>query len=129
MDEFKRVPFKYMGRKTMVTVRVSSYLLADRLYVGVSHRIAKGLEGLLNLTINLPQYPLKYNEAFIEDQYSDDLLAFIKENKLGTILPYTVKSKHGVHHVVAFDMDKLREFDPEDVQAHEERYKAHVGRS
>ena len=42
-------------------------------------------------------------------------LNFIKENKLGKVLPYTVQSGYGRYAVVAFDLDKLKDFDPKGV--------------
>ena len=37
---------------------------------------------------------------------------FIKENKLGKVLPYTVRSGYAQYAAVAFDLEKLKEFDP-----------------
>ena len=42
-------------------------------------------------------------------------MQFIKENKLGKVLPYQVKSGYGKYSVVAFDLEKLKAFDPKGV--------------
>lgn len=43
-------------------------------------------------------------------------MQFIKENKLGKKLPYEVKSGYGKYAVVAFDLDKLKEFDSKGIE-------------
>ena len=44
------------------------------------------------MTVNLPGYSLDPGEAFISGDISKDLLRFIKENKLGKVLPYQAVS-------------------------------------
>ena len=44
------------------------------------------------------------------------LLRFIKENKLGKVLPYQVQSGYGKYSAVAFDLEKLKAFDPKGVE-------------
>lgn len=58
---------------------------------------------------NIPGFPLKSNEAFIDNtMITGDILTFIREQKLGV-----ERSVPGIgYKVVAFDMDKLAEFDP-----------------
>ena len=74
-----------------------------------------GPEPFADMTVNIPQYSLESNEAFINGDISKDALNFIKENKLGKVLPYTVQSGYGRYAVVAFDLDKLKDFDPKGV--------------
>ena len=47
-----------------------------------------GAEAFADMTVNLPGYSLDPGEAFISGDISKDLLRFIKENKLGKVLPY-----------------------------------------
>ena len=60
------------------------------------------------MTVNLPGYSLDPGEAFISGDISKDLLRFIKENKLGKVLPYQVQSGYGKYSAVAFDLEKLK---------------------
>ena len=59
--------------------------------------------------------PLVMVGAFICGDISKDLLRFIKENKLGKVLPYQVQSGYGKYSAVAFDLEKLKAFDPKGV--------------
>ena len=68
-----------------------------------------------DMTVNLPGYSLDPGEAFISGDISKDLLRFIKENKLGKVLPYQVQSGYGKYSAVAFDLEKLKAFDPKGV--------------
>ena len=72
------------------------------------------------MTVNLPAYNLEDNEAFINGDISKDLLRFIRENKLGKVLPYTVKSGYGRYAAVAFDLEMLAEYDPSGVASFKE---------
>ena len=75
-----------------------------------------GAEPFADMTINIPAYSLEPHEAIISGDISKDLLQFIKDNKLGKKLPYEVKSGYGKYAVVAFDLDKLKEFDPKGIE-------------
>ena len=74
-----------------------------------------GAEAFADMTVNLPGYSLDPGEAFISGDISKDLLRFIKENKLGKVLPYQVQSGYGKYSAVAFDLEKLKAFDPKGV--------------
>ena len=74
------------------------------------------------MTVNLPGYSLDPGEAFISGDISKDLLRFIKENKLGKVLPYQVKSGYGKYSAVAFDLEKLKAFDPKGVAEFREEW-------
>ena len=65
-------------------------------------------EPFADMTVNLPGYSLDPGEAFISGDISKDLLRFIKENKLGKVLPYQVQSGYGKYSAVAFDLEKLK---------------------
>ncbi len=115
MEEKKTVPFKWELGEEKVSLEVGSYAYGDRLYIGVICHSEDGPEPFSDMTVNLPAYSLEPNEAFINGDISKDLLAFIKENKLGKVLPYKLQSGYGRYSVVAFNLDKLREFDAKGV--------------
>ena len=115
MEEKKIVPFKWELGEEKVSLEVGSYAYGDRLYIGVICHSEDGPEPFSDMTVNPPAYSLEPNEAFINGDISKDLLAFIKENKLGKVLPYKVQSGYGRYSVVAFNLDKLREFDAKGV--------------
>ena len=83
--------------------------------VGVDYGTEDGAEAFADMTVNLPGYSLDPGEAFISGDISKDLLRFIKENKLGKVLPYQVQSGYGKYSAVAFDLEKLKAFDPKGV--------------
>lgn len=118
MDKLpKKLPFKWEFGEEMVSLEVNSYSYGDRLFIGMTSYGEDGPEPFADVTVNIPEYPLKVNEAFICGDLSKDLLNFIKENKLGKVLPYTVPSGYGMYAAVSFDLDKLAEFDPAGVEA------------
>ena len=116
MDEnLKIVPFKWELGEEKVSLHIGEYQYDDRLYIGITSHGEDGPEPFADMTVNLPAFSLEPNEAFINGDISRDLLAFIKENKLGKVLPYTVKQGFGKYSVVAFDLEKLKEFDPKGI--------------
>ncbi len=70
------------------------------------------------LTVNLPKVPLQANEAFIKDfDENAGLLDFVLKNQLGTLRQGEEGySNFCAYPKIAFDMEKLREFDPEGVE-------------
>ena len=83
MEEKKTVPFKWEFGEETVSLEVGSYAYDNRLYIGVICHGEDGPESFADMTVNIPAYSLDPNEAFINGDISRDLLAFIKENKLG----------------------------------------------
>ena len=69
------------------------YANNQRLYIGMITHTEDGAEAFADMTVNLPGYSLDPGEAFISGDISKDLLRFIKENKLGKVLPYQVRYK------------------------------------
>lgn len=67
-------------------------LYNQRLYIGMITHTEDGAEPFADMTVNLPGYSLDPGEAFISGDISKDLQRFIKENKLGKVLPYQVQS-------------------------------------
>lgn len=115
VEEKKTVPFKWEFGEETVSLEVGSYAYDNRLYIGVICHGEDGPESFADMTVNIPAYSLDPNEAFINGDISRDLLAFIKENKLGKVLPYKAQSGYGRYSAVAFNLDKLREFDAKGV--------------
>lgn len=116
MENVKTVPFKWEFGEEIISLTVGNYAHGENLYIGMINHGEDGPEPFADMTVNLPAYSLKPNEAFLSgDLSSKDLLAFIKENKLGKVLPYTVQQGYGRYTAVAFDLEKLKEFDEKGV--------------
>lgn len=115
MNEEKKVPFKWEFGEEIISLHLGMYANNERLYIGMTTHNNDGAEPFADMTVNLPGYSLEPGEAFISGDISKDLLQFIKENKLGKVLPYQVKSGYGKYSVVAFDLEKLKAFDPKGV--------------
>lgn len=91
-NEQKIVPFKWQLGEEMISLQVNSYLHGGGLHIGMTCHPEDGPEPFADMTVNIPGYSLDPNEAFISGDISKDLLAFIKDNKLGKVQPYTVQS-------------------------------------
>ena len=114
-NNIKTIPFKWAHGEETVSLEVSRYNNNDRLYVGMTSYTSGYPELFADITVNIVKYPLNPNEAFINGDISQDVINLIEENELGKLLPYTVQSGYGKYNVVAFDLDKLAEFDPEGI--------------
>ena len=112
MNEEKKVPFKWEYGEETISLQLGMYANNQRLYIGMITHTEDGAEPFADMTVNLPGYSLDPGEAFISGDISKDLLRFIKENKLGKVLPYQVQSGYGKYSAVAFDLEKLKAFDP-----------------
>ena len=111
MSTARVVPFRCMGEIMMISLRVGRYEKGKHLAIEMFDN-----DGIpfARMTINIPGFPLKSNEAFIDNtMITGDILTFIREQRLGE-----VRSIPGIDYkVVAFDMDKLAEFDSDGVTA------------
>ena len=92
MNEEKKVPFKWEYGEETISLQLGMYANNQRLYIGMITHTEDGAEPFADMTVNLPGYSLDPGEAFISGDISKDLLRFIKENKLGKVLPYQVQS-------------------------------------
>ena len=115
MNEEKKVPFKWEYGEETISLQLGMYANNQRLYIGMITHTEDGAEPFADMTVNLPGYSLDPGEAFISGDISKDLQRFIKENKLGKVLPYQVQSGYGKYSAVAFDLEKLKAFDPKGV--------------
>ena len=78
-----------------------------------------GPEGAHSTTVNLPMssmLPPELNEAYISGSFSREKLKFIKKHKLGVFLPEVGFSGYCTYAKVAFDMERLKEFDPKGME-------------
>ena len=83
----KEVPSSGIWGRT-ISLQLGMYANNQRLYIGMITHTEDGAEPFADMTVNLPGYSLDPGEAFISGDISKDLLRFIKENKLGKVLPY-----------------------------------------
>lgn len=111
----KQLPFEYLGKTTMVVLHVGHYEPSGRLAIELLQEGLYGLEPIARMTVNLPvTAPLEANEAFIDNALvGDDVLRFIEDNSLGKELTVPYEN----YKAVAFNMDKLYEYDPDGVTA------------
>ena len=109
----KQLPFEYLGKTTMVVLHVGHYEPSGRLAVEMLCEGLYGLEPFIRMTVNLPvTAPLEANEAFIDTTLvGNEILRFIEENSLGKELSVPYEG----YKAVAFNMDKLYEYDPDGV--------------
>ena len=112
--DIKSVPFRSPYGEYELTVTVCSYAQNGRLAVNLLCKEEDYWEPYASLTVNLPQEPLQANEAFIKDfDEITGLLDFVLKNRLGMLCPGRGRSGFCSYPKIAFDMEKLREFDQE----------------
>ena len=101
----------------------------DKLYLQVSQYRNNGNLAILayteeepygDITINLPGYSVDEDEGFINSITKDSGLEqqLIKEGIIEEVIT-TVKYNMGEYDLVAFDMKKLKEYDPKGIEEYE----------
>lgn len=120
MKEFKTLGYDWECGHEDLIIRVLSYADRKRLYIRLYKEENGEWEDFGNLTVNLPHEDVKKNEAFIDHNFFESKLQFIKKYQLGEILPETAVSGYCTFSKVAFDLDRLEEFDPDGVCAYRE---------
>lgn len=126
MDEIKTLGFDWEFGHEELALEVSSYANNGCLYIGLHNKTEEGFDQFGNLTVNLPMssmIPLEPNEAYIDHFLSKENLRFIKKHKLGVVLPEIGFSGYCAYAKVAFDMERLSEFDPKGVEGYLQRRK------
>lgn len=114
VQQIKSTPFRGPFGEHELTVTVCSYAQNGRLAVNLLCKEDDFWEPYASLTVNLPKEQLRANEAFIKDfDENTGLLDFVLKNRLGTLCPEKGHSGLCIYPKIAFDMEKLREFDPE----------------
>lgn len=110
------LPFHWEFGEEEITLQVTSYAYGEGLAILMYHEEEGELELFGDLTVNLPGgYSLEPGEAFISGDFTKEKLAFIRENRLGKVLPETVRSGYASYTLVAFDFEKLAWCDREGV--------------
>ena len=92
MKEFKTLGYDWECGHEDLIIRVLSYADRKRLYIGLYKEENGEWEDFGNLTVNLPHEDVKKNEAFIDYNFFESKLQFIKKYQLGEILPETAVS-------------------------------------
>lgn len=122
MNEQQSLEFVWQYGTEEIRLHVGQYAHGGRLYIGMDYREDGEWESFDDLTVNILHEQAKANEAYISDTFSEEKIAFIQKHKLGEVLNEVGRSGFCTYRKVAFDMDRLRELDPQGV----ERYlKAH----
>ena len=123
MEEPKTLSYDWQYGREELFLQIDGYGNDDNLYIGLYHMEDGCPESFADLTVNLPFVPLNnINEAYIDHNFSKEKLRFIRQHKLGKILPDTASSGYCIFQKVAFDLKKLAELDPEGTKAFMERH-------
>lgn len=123
MEEPKTLSYDWQYGREELFLQIDSYGDDDNLYIGLYHMEDGCLESFADLTVNLRFAPLNnINEAYIDHNFSKEKLRFIRQHKLGKILPDTASSGYCIFQKVAFDLKKLAELDPKGTKAFMERH-------
>ena len=116
--ERNTLDFDWKYGKETLAIQVDSYQENQNLFIALWSKENGEFEPFTDLTKNL-SVKLKVNEAFVKTfDENEGLLAFITENQLGKILPEKRRSGFSEYPKIAFDMEKLAEFDPIGVKMH-----------
>lgn len=108
--------WKYRKKPIKLALQVQSYQMNGNLYIGLRWKNGSQYESFTDLTVNLGN-KLKSNEAYVKTfGENEGLLDFILKNQLGTLLPEKGYSGFNEYLKIAFDMERLKEFDPDGVK-------------
>ncbi len=124
-ENVKKVVFEWEYGPDDVSLAVGSYYYGKGIYIQMISYSDDRPEPFSDMTVNIPSYSLEPNEAFIDGDMSEDLLRFIQNYHLGEVLPFTGQSGYRSYVAVAFDLSRLREFDPQGVEAFEKLHGLH----
>lgn len=105
-----------------IILKVGDYYYGHELAILMYTKEDGELDLFSDLTVNLSYYSLEPNEAFISGDLSNDKLKFIRQHKLGKVLPERGQSGYCTYAEVAFDLDRLAEFDKEGVERFREKH-------
>lgn len=115
LQEPKTAGYEWQFGNEEIALKVSSYWYGDGIAISMFCKNGNYFDDFSELTVNLPGYHLKTGEGFIADFCSKEKLAFIKQHELGKVLPEKGHSGFCAYAKVAFDLERLAEFDPEGV--------------
>lgn len=114
MELRKKVLFTCMGRTEKIALSVGCYPGGKRLRIQMVRDGVYGLEFFCEMTLDTPEVnELGINGSYITSNViiQDDIMKFILENKLGVELTTPCDG----YKAVAFDLEKLSEFDRDGV--------------
>lgn len=112
--DIQTLPFHNRFGNYDLALAVETYEDNGRLAVELLCQEEDYLEPYAMLTVNLPGETVQPNEAFIKDfDENQGLLQFVLDNHLGTLCPERGFSGRCSYPKIAFDMEKLKEFDRE----------------
>lgn len=116
--ERKTIPFRSLfGKDYELAIKVYQYAGNGRLAIGLSCQEDGYFEPYTMLTVNLPDEQVGPGEAFIKTcDENTGLMEFVLENRLGKVLPEAGVSGFCTYPKVAFDMERLKEFDKDGVE-------------
>lgn len=88
-----------------VTIKTSKYLCGNNLYIELDGKVA---EPFAILTVNLPEWTLPNNIAFVDTNNCPWAEKFISDNKLGKPTGIKAASGYCTYPQYRFDMEKLK---------------------
>lgn len=121
MDERNTLGYDWKFGHEELALVVDAYSFGNRLYIGLYQLEEDEWELFDDLTVNLPDCFAGVNEAFLCDSGQKEKLQFIKKHKLGKVLPDVGYSGYCRYIKVAFDLERLSEFDKDGVKRYKER--------
>lgn len=90
---------------------IQKYADNNNLYIGLYMKDDDDFDFFSDMTVNLREV-LRPNEAYIQTYNGNEgMLEFIEKNRLGAVLPDKKRSGFNEYTKVAFDMERLAEFD------------------
>ena len=101
-----------------VTIVVGRYTKNRSLYIGLCKEPDEfGDNPFGDVTVNLPGNVPEHC-AYVDTNNLSGVLPFLKEHKLATPLPFVGGNGFCAYPLFQFDIERLREFAPEDVEAY-----------
>ena len=112
----KTLELNYEGEKIEVLLAVGCYTDSKNIYIGIYYMDDGEPELFDDLTVALPNSTLELNEGFISGDLTREKLDLIQKYNLGKILNERGCSEFAVYSKVAFDLEKIAEYDSEGVE-------------
>lgn len=117
MEEEKILDYNWEFGKEKVRLSIDAYTSGGTIFIGLESCDENGIwEEFGDLTVNLPHEYTEPDEAFISNFGSKDKIRFIEENGLGRKMRGEGHSGFCTYAKVAFDLERLRELDPEGME-------------
>lgn len=120
MNERKTLGYDWKFGHEELVLAVDAYFNDSSLYIGFYQKKEESLRYFGDLTVSLSGSSVEVNEAYISDFNSRANLEFIERHKLGKVLPDEGYSGFCRYAKVAFDLERLAEFDEEGIKQYKE---------